>query len=231
MELQASIAKANRYSSSEQGDKAELIERPKGGISIILAEGKVGGKRSTPVTMKSVHKLMSIIADGVHDGAASRAVLTGLQHEYQGKASLSLNLISCDLESNTIVITKNNRLPVIMMRDEEIEFLSYDQESESLEMDPSVYQFPIEIGMTFILFSDGIFSAGSQLNQQIDLRTILEDYLEEEDPTVSELAEFLLTQAVSSDTGRPRDDMSVVVMRIAREKANKYRKINIQVPL
>ncbi len=67
-----------------------------------------------------------------------------------------------------------------------------------------------------MLFSEGIFNAGRQDNNPIDfLLTIgsLVDEESDEQATTQEIADFLLKQAISHDSGRPRDDMTVVVLK------------------
>lgn len=216
MELQAAISKVDRYSSAEQGDKVEVIERPRGGISIIMAEGKLSGRRSRSIAMKAVHSILNLIASGLHDGAASRTVLSNINEEHKGKAQVSLSIISCDLDSLSIVITKNNTTPVITVFEGTVDYLRFDDMNDSdPSVVPTVYQFEIEEGRDFILVSDGILQAGSQYEQPLDLRVSVESLYEDDEPTVQEVADAILTQAVSQDLGRPRDDMTVTVLRIS----------------
>lgn len=232
MEIQAAIAKVDRYSSPEQGDKVEVIERPNGGISFVMAEGKISGQRSKAVTMKAVHRTMSLISEGIHDGASARAVLSGIKSEHQNHAEVNLSILSCDLESGTIVITKNHPIPIILIRDGLIDLLRLEPDSEdNLKGNPCVYQFAFEAESTFVLFSDGVYSAGQQTNQLIDLPMELESMLEDQEPSVEELADFILTRAINQDTGRPRDDMTVLVIKIATSKVKDIRKVSIHFPL
>ena len=39
MEIQAAVAKVHKYATSESGDTLETIERPNGGLSMVLADG------------------------------------------------------------------------------------------------------------------------------------------------------------------------------------------------
>lgn len=232
MEILAAIAKVDRYSSPEQGDKVEVIERPNGGISFVMAEGKISGRRSKSVTMKAVHRTMSLISEGIHDGASARAVLSGIKSEHQNRAEVNLSILSCDLESGTIVITKNHPIPIILIRDGLIDLLPLDADPDDDAIGtPSVYQFAIERESTFVLFSDGVYGAGQQTNQVIDLPMELESMLEDQQPTVQELADYILTRAINQDTGRPRDDMTVLVVKIAAATVKGIRKVSIQFPI
>ena len=40
MEVQIAVAKVNKYATSESGDTLEVIERPNGGLSVVLADGQ-----------------------------------------------------------------------------------------------------------------------------------------------------------------------------------------------
>jgi len=232
MELQAAISKVDQFSSSEQGDKVEIIERPRGGISIIMAEGKLGGRHSRTIAMKAVHSIMSLIASGLHDGAASRIVLSNIIEEHKGKAQVNLNIISCDLESQSIVITKNNTTPVVTVFEGIAEYLRFDGIIDAdHSSSPSVFQFEIEEGRDFILVSDGILQAGAQHEQPLDLRVLVESLFEDDEPTVQAMADAILTQAISQDLGRPRDDMTVTVLRISPSPTNNIRREYVHFPI
>ena len=232
MELQAAISKVDRYSSAAQGDKVEIIERPRGGISIIMAEGKLGGRRSRSIAMKAVHSIMNSIANGSHDGNASRSVLSNIIEEHKGKAQVSLSIISCDLESQSIVITKNNATPVITVFEGTVDYLRFDGAVDSEpSATPSVYQFEIEESRDFILVSDGILQAGSQYEQPLDLRVSVESLFEDDEPSVQEIADTILKQAISQDLGRPRDDMTVTVLRISPAPPNNIRRECVHFPI
>ncbi|MFZ3070723.1 MAG: SpoIIE family protein phosphatase [Anaerolineaceae bacterium] len=232
MEIHVAIAKVDRYSSPEQGDQVEMIERPNGGVSIILAEGKLGGHRSKVITRKAVYHLLSLIFDGIHDGAASRAVLTALKNEYRGEAQFSLSLLSCDLETGTIILTKNNSIPVILVRSDQSNYLSCEGDQNEIDLlKPSVYQFQIENDFIVIMFSDGIASAGEQYDQLVEWCTFVEALMEEQQPTVQDLADFLLNQAIGRDLGQPHDDMTVVVVQVNPTVSKGVRRISVVLPL
>ena len=217
MEIQAAIAKIDRYSFNEEGNKVEIIERPNGGISIVMAEGKLSGSRSKGVTMKAVHAVLNLIAEGVPDGASSRVVLQRIRDEHRERADVKLTILSCDLLSNTIVITKNNLVPVLIYEEGESRFLPLDEDSESHRYDPVVYQFEYKLDQTFILITEGVQNAGAHEDNKIDLRTALGSIYDEDidETSVQNVADYLLQQAIAYDSGRPRDDMTVVVLKVS----------------
>ena len=53
MEIQIGIAKINKYASSESGDTLEVVERPNGGLSVVLADGQTSGRGAKVISTKS----------------------------------------------------------------------------------------------------------------------------------------------------------------------------------
>ena len=41
LEVQIAAEKINKYATSESGDTVEVVERPRGGVSIVVADGLV----------------------------------------------------------------------------------------------------------------------------------------------------------------------------------------------
>jgi len=50
MEFQIAVAKVNKYATSESGDTPEVVERPNGGPSVVLADGQTSGRRAKAVS-------------------------------------------------------------------------------------------------------------------------------------------------------------------------------------
>ena len=111
MELQIAVAKVNKYAVSESGDTLEVVERPTGGLSVVLADGQTSGRGAKAVSMMVVRKVIGLIAEGVRDGAAARAASDALFADKTGKVTCTLNIASVDLHSKTIVLTRNNPTP------------------------------------------------------------------------------------------------------------------------
>ncbi|NLB71160.1 MAG: SpoIIE family protein phosphatase [Chloroflexi bacterium] len=233
MEIQAAISKINRYASLEQGNSVEVIERPNGGISIVMAEGRLENRRSSAVTMKAAHDILALIAEGVHDGASARVVLSRIKNEHHEKASVAVSIISCDLETKTIVITKNSSIPILTCDHAENRTLPINSDPDELRYNPSVYQFELVPGQIFILISEGVFNAGSNSENLIDLNLTLGSLLDDgdEEPTVQEIADFILRQAISHDSGRPRDDMTVVVLKVLPGTPSSIRREYVSFPI
>ncbi len=122
MELNIAAAKVNKYAVSESGDTLEVVERPGGGISVVLADGQRSGLHAKRISSMVVRKVISLLAEGVRDGAAARAASDYLFHQRGGKVMATLNILSADLSTESLVITRNNPAPVYIFTNGELVF-------------------------------------------------------------------------------------------------------------
>src|SRR4030042_3837828 len=114
MEIQLRVSKINKYATSDSGDSVEVVERPNGGISVVMADGQSSGKGAKHISSLVVRKVISLLSKGVRDGAAARAASDSLFTDRKGKVSATLNIVSIDMQTATMVITRNNPLPVLI---------------------------------------------------------------------------------------------------------------------
>src|SRR3972149_2182866 len=108
MEIQIAVSKIGKYATSESGDTLEMIERPHGGLSFVLVDGQHSGRGAKAVSNLVARKALQLLSEGVRDGAAARAAHDYLYALRQGKVSATLNIASVDLDSRTLVLSRNN---------------------------------------------------------------------------------------------------------------------------
>ena len=233
MEIQLAVAKINKYASSESGDSVEVVERPNGGISVVMADGQSSGKGAKYISFLVVRKVISLLSEGVRDGAAARAASDHLFTERKGKVSATLNIFSIDMQTGTMVITRNNPVPVLIASAEEIS--AFDDECVPIglyrDTRPLINELPLEPGLTVVIFTDGLVHAGSRTGETIDIKTYLQSLLEDEEPDPQEIADSLLAHAVQIDHGRPVDDISVVVIQVTSNQGDHVRRMTVRLPL
>jgi serine phosphatase RsbU (regulator of sigma subunit) len=234
MEVQVAVEKVAKFASSESGDTVEVIERPHGGISVVLADGQTSGKGAKSISNLVVRKVITLLAEGVRDGAAARAASDYLYTQKGGKVSSTLNICSIDLSTKTIVISRNNPVPVIIAEKEKIQIVDDESKPVGLYRDtrPVIHQIHFEPGVTVILYSDGLIHAGSRSGKKLDIISIIYPLLSRSDISAQNFADELLRQAVMIDEGRPVDDISVVVVRIVnRLQGDNTRRMFLRLPI
>lgn len=233
MEVLIAVAKVKKYATPSSGDTVEVVERPNGGVSVVLADGQSSGRGAKSISTLVVRKVISLLAEGVRDGAAARAASDYLYTERKGKVSSTLNIVSVDKQTSTLVITRNNPVPALLAQNDKITLLSDESLPVGLyrETRPMISEISLEPGLTAIVYSDGLVHAGSRDGQSLDIVTCVQSWLEDEDPSPQSIADELLRNAVRLDQGRPVDDISVVVLRVSSWMGDSVRRMTVRLPL
>lgn len=233
MEVQIAVSKIRKYATSNSGDTVEVVERPQGGYSVVLVDGQSSGRGAKNSSVMVVRKVIGLLADGVRDGAAARAASDNLFAEKSGKVSATLNIISADLHSRTVLVTRNNPNPAYLAVGDQIRIL--DEESKPIGLyrgtRPVITEVDLEAGLTVVVFTDGMVHAGSRTGEKLDICELIQVLLDQEEPTAQFMADNLLEQAVRLDQQRPVDDISVVVMRVLSRSGDEVRRMSVRLPL
>jgi serine phosphatase RsbU (regulator of sigma subunit) len=233
MEVQIAVAKVSKYASAESGDTLEAVERPNGGVSVVLADGQTSGRGAKAVSMMVVHRVVGLLAEGVRDGAAARAASDALFTEKNGKVICTLNIASVDLRSGTLVLTRNNPASVFVGRGDRADCLSEESIplGTSHDVRPVITEIELETGLTVVIYTDGLVHAGERRGQPMDVCEVIRSLLEDQDPTPQELADALLAFAIRLDDNRPADDISVLVLKVIPLSGDDVRRMTIRLPI
>lgn len=235
MELKIGIAKIAKANAMESCETVELIERPiGGGYSIVLSDGSFNNIPDKKISNFCAKKIGDMIFDGVRDSVALRATSDSLYSLYNGKACGSVNILSLDLVTDTLVISRNNPYPVYYYRHGD--FIEWSKDSYPIgtakHVEPSLTEMPIQPGATIIAATDGVFKSGGDEAGDIDIPLLLDSIMEENIiPSAQAIAEMILQQAVERDNNYPQNDMTVVIFQVTeKQPANAIRKIHYQLP-
>lgn len=233
MEVQIAVAKVNKYATSESGDTLEVVERPNGGLSVVLADGQTSGRGAKAVSQMVVRKVIGLLAEGVRDGAAARAASDALFTDKRGKVICTLNIASVDLHSGTIVLTRNNPAPMYVCRMEKLDRLDAESTPLGISRDvrPLISEMALEPGLTVVIFTDGVTHAGERRGTPMEIGETIRAVIEDQDPSPQLLADTLLARAVQLDDNRPADDISVLVLKVATREGDSVRRMTVRLPI
>jgi serine phosphatase RsbU (regulator of sigma subunit) len=233
MEVQIAVSKVRKYATSDSGDTVEVVERPQGGVSVVLADGQSSGRGAKTISNLVVRKVIALLAEGVRDGAAARAASDSLYTERNGKVSATLNIVSIDRQTQTMVITRNNPAPVMIAIEEQIRVLDEACLPVGLYRNtrPIITEVPLEPGLTVVVYTDGLVHAGERCGENLDVVTSLTALLEGETPPPQFVADSLLEQALRLDENRPVDDISIVVVSVLPAVGDEVRRMTVRLPI
>jgi len=226
LEVEMAAAKVGKYATSESGDTLEMIERPAGGISAVLADGQRSGKAAKSISNIVVRKAIALLAEGVRDGAVARAAHDYLRAIRGGKVSATLNIVSVDLRTETIVLSRNSHCPVIVSIRGEIAVLDRPSDAVGIRTwtKPLIDELPLAPETYVVTYTDGMMHAGRRYGRQVDVVEIVRGWLargaRETPASAQEIADAILAEAIACDEGRPGDDISVLVVAVRPARAD-----------
>ncbi len=233
MHLSVGASKINKWAVRESGDTLEMIERPHGGISFVLADGQSSGQAAKAISIRVVRKVVSELAEGVRDGAAARAANDMLHTSRRGKVSSTLVILSVELDSRSVIITQCGESSVyIRFPGGDLELLTSETPSLGFyrHTRPTVDHVYLEEGLVLCAFTDGLRHAGSRVGEPFNISEEFEDIWQVQ-PSAQALASGLLERAIALDDGRPTDDTSVLVLHVQSGQPTGPRAMSVEVPL
>lgn len=241
LELTIAVAKVGKYATSESGDTVEVVERPHGGLSVVVVDGQRSGKGAKAISNVVVRKAVSLLADGVRDGAAARAAHDYLRTQRGGQVSATLNIVSVDLGSNSLVISRNSHCPTLLHNPHWAGHTSPDgwlylsDPSEAIGIHartrPVITEMPLEADTTALVFTDGVWTAGERYGKRLSIVGRVSHWMAEDCRHPQALADRLLAEAIELDQGRPADDMSLVVLGIHPDRTgDQVRRLSARLP-
>jgi len=233
MELQIGVAKVSKYASRESGDTVEIIERPGGGLSVVLVDGQRTGRSAKIISNIVARKAISLLGEGVRDGAVARAAHDYLQTHRNGQVSADLQLISVDLQTQTLVISRNTRCPALCVRQGVLRVLQ--DESEPIGVHPNtkpvIVELPLEADTYIVAYTDGLVEAGESTGVKLDLHQLVLLAARDHMPA-QELADRMLSAALLAESSRPGDDISIVVLCVLPHQVpEQVRRMSISFPI
>ena len=211
--IDLAVSKTHKYASRESGDTVEVIERPRGGFSTVVVDGQGSGANAKTLSMLVAGRTVSLLNEGVRDGAAARATHDFLFALRSGRVSAALDIVSVDLATRTVLFTRNSGVPMVLVQNGDAREIpdSGGRIGFYHHTRPRVLEFPCDTGLGAVLVTDGVYGAGALKEESFDLAESVANAFRDGD-TARGIADQVLSEAIGFDSGRPRDDMTVLVL-------------------
>jgi serine phosphatase RsbU (regulator of sigma subunit) len=234
LEFQVGVAKTHKYASRASGDTVELVERPHGGLSIFLVDAQGSGLAAKTISNLVISRGAVMIKEGTRDGAVARALNDSLYTLRYGRVSATLNILSLDLQTKTLVLSRNTETPAylfsqegVTIHDEPVHPIGIYQRTKPVIVERAIAPF-----LGAMVISDGVTHAGGFSNP-LNVQAFIQQQMEQGWPQAQDLADGLMQAVLDLEKGRPRDDVSIAVATIApsKERAVPVRQLSATFPI
>ncbi|MBC8161956.1 MAG: serine/threonine-protein phosphatase [Roseiflexaceae bacterium] len=234
IELQVAVAKVARHGQAESGDTLEMIERPGGGFSFVLVDGQGSGRGAKVLSNSIVTRAMAQLKDGSRDGVAARAAHDYLYTYRMGQVAATLNIVSVDFQSNTLLVSRNNPAPFFVLDAQGVR--TFGEPSAPIGLNPlakpQIAEMAIKPFLYLIVFTDGLLKAGEQHGEDVEIGNFLAGWNAQAGHSAEQLCDALLNRALELDRNEPTDDMTIVVLAaLPRQEDMPVRRMQVTFPL
>ena len=232
LEIHVAVRKLPRHGLAESGDQAQVVERARGGVSLIMTDGQGNGEAARRTALLVANRCANLISEGARDGPTARAVHDLLYAQRGGKVSATLTIVSADLAARALLVSQNGPDAVLVRRRGIVERLlcPYGPIGVDPATKPFVHEFPLEPGTIIVALSDGVLTPDrwSGTSGVLDgVGALVRDASEQGS---EELCAAILDLAQRSAQGRPRDDMTVGVFGVCASTGTTARVFSLHLP-
>ncbi len=228
------VRKVPRSGVSTSGDSVDVVERPRGGLSVVMADGQGSGPAAKRVSNMVVARAAALIAEGARDGAVARAVHDNLYALRGGKIVCTLTILSLDLNTGTFVVSRNGNAGALLFDGCSVRALAEDIAPIGVHhfTKPAVLECEPVVGYRAAIFTDGVFHAGRRYGSELGIDPLASRI--RQNRSTRTVADTMLQDALDADRGLARDDMTLAVMTVGDEEVQMgeavIRTIDIRLP-
>lgn len=216
LDVQTAVAKIPSHGNVESGDTFEMIERPGGGFSFVLVDGQGSGRGAKTLSNLVITRVITQLKDGARDGVVARGAHDYLYTYRMGQVAATLNILSVDFQSNTILVTRNNPAPFLVLTTAGVE--THHEPSNPIGLHPmtkpNITEIPVHPYTYVIVFTDGLLKAGERYGADIELGNFLAGWDAMAGQSATDLCESLLHRVIEIDHGEPTDDITIMVLAL-----------------
>ncbi|MFC5530028.1 stage II sporulation protein E [Cohnella yongneupensis] len=217
-EVETGVAGAAKDGDILSGDSFSMMELPAGKFAVALSDGMGNGARARMESSAALSMLEQLLQSGIDERLAVKSVNSVLLLRSPEEMFATVDLALIDLHSATATMLKIGSTPSFIKRGREIIPIAAGNLPIGILQDIEIDLLRVQLqpGDILIMMTDGILDApGHALNKEQWMKRVLQE-LDADDP--QDIADALLETALKQYPGGVKDDMTVIVTRIARHQ-------------
>ncbi len=215
--LNIGIARTKKHDSIISGDSSTYRRLDDGKFLIAISDGMGSGPEARKSSKIAIKMLERLLVSGFDKNTSLKLINSTLSANSEDMyATMDLSIF--DLYSGNLEFIKNGACPTYLKKADSVQLL----ESQSLpagilkDIDLDVYDIDINEGDIFVMCSDGIIESDKEYsNKELWLKYLLEDIKIDD---VQKIADIIIGEAQDNDVGYPKDDMTVIVAKVVKNK-------------
>ena len=215
--LQIGIAKTTKAESSVSGDTLVTTKLEDGKYLVALSDGMGSGKTAKKASKTAITMLEKLLLSGFNKDSSLRIINSSLNTISEEDMYATLDMAVLDLYAENLEFIKNGACPTYVKSNRNVQVLKSLSLPTGIlnDIDLVVYDKDLQEGDILVMCSDGILESSEEYtNKELWLKFLLEE-IETDD--VQKIADIILQEAIDNNYGKPKDDMTVIVLKINKK--------------
>lgn len=213
------ISKTTKSNSEISGDSSIRVKLNDGKHLIAISDGMGSGPSAKKSSKLAIQMLKKLLISGFDRKTSIELINSSMCLNSQEDSYATLDISILDLYKGNIEFIKSGAAPTYIKNKKNIAVIKSSSLPTGIinEIDLTVYDKDIENNDILVMCSDGIIDSKEEYdNKDLWLKFLLED-IETTDP--QKISEIILNEAIDNNYGKPKDDMTVVVLRFEKQEA------------
>ena len=212
--MQIGIAKATKYDSTTSGDSCIQTKLADGKYLVAISDGMGSGKNARKSSNMVLAMLNKLLSSGFNKDTSLRLINSTMSTINEDDMYATLDIAIFDLYSKNLEFIKNGACPTFVKQRKEVQVLKSLSLPTGIlnDIDLVVYDKDLNDGDILVMCSDGILDSSEEYtNKELWIKFLLEE-IETDD--CQKIADIILQEAIDNNYGKPKDDMTVIAVKI-----------------
>ena len=213
--LQVGVAGAVKNGSPVSGDSHVETRLEDGKYLIAISDGMGSGPEAMKSSKIAIKMLERLLKAGFDKEVSLNLINSTLVANTKEDMYATLDMQILDLYAGNMEFIKSSACPTFIKRGKEVQLLrTLTLPTGILESaDLIVYDYDLQPGDILVMCTDGIIDANAEyINKELWVKYLLEDMQTDD---AQQIANMILNEAIDSEFGMQKDDMTVIVAKIS----------------
>lgn len=217
--IKVGVARTNKSDSAVSGDSCIQTRLGDGKYLVAISDGMGSGREAKKNSSMAIAMLEKLLSSGFDKDTSLRLINSTLSTINEEDMYSTLDIAIFDLYAKNLEFIKNGACPTYVKRGKNIQVLKSVSLPTGIlnDIDLIVYDKDLEDGDILVMCSDGILESSEEYtNKELWLKFLLEE-IETDDE--QKIADIILQEAIDNNYGIPKDDMTVMAIKIQKHTA------------
>ena len=216
--LEIGQATATKNKSEMSGDSNLQIKLQDGKYMIAISDGMGSGARAKKSSSTVIKMLKNMLSSGFDKDVSIGLINSAINLNSNEETYASIDLSIFNLSTGNIEFVKNGACPTFIKSGKKVETVKAISFPAGMldKIDLVVYDKDLKEEDIIVMCSDGIIESNTEYeNKELWLKQLLENM---ETKDTQKIADIILTEAIDNGYGMAKDDMTVIVAKLEKNK-------------